>query len=102
MRRPEADDRSAWLDRRRARVRETALVALLPPSATDDARYLLLTRALRGFADGLVSVLLAGYLTRLGFTPFRVGALVTGTLLGSASLTTAVRLSGYGVDRLRG
>jgi len=76
-------------------------VALLPPSATDDARYLLLTRALRGFADGLVSVLLAGYLTRLGFTPFRVGALVTGTLLGSAALTTAVGLAGQGVERRR-
>ncbi len=71
-------------------------MALLPPSATEDARYLLLTRALRGFADGLVSVLLAGYLTRLGFTPFRVGALVTGTLLGSAALTTAVGLAGQG------
>ena len=74
---------------------------LLPPSATEDARYLLLTRALRGFADGLVSVLLAGYLTRLGFTPFRVGALVTGTLLGSAALTTAVGLAGQGVERRR-
>ena len=76
-------------------------MALLPPSATEDARYLLLTRALRGFADGLVSVLLAGYLTRLGFTPFRVGALVTGTLLGSAALTTAVGLAGQAVERRR-
>jgi len=76
-------------------------VALLPPSATEDARYLLLSRALRGFADGLVSVLLAGYLTRLGFTPFRVGALVTGTLLGSAALTTAVGLAGQGIERRR-
>ena len=76
-------------------------MALLPPSATEDAKYLLLTRALRGFADGLVSVLLVGYLTRLGFTPFRVGALVTGTLLGSAALTMAVGLAGQSLGRRR-
>jgi len=57
------------------------------------------TRALRGFADGLVSVLLAGYLTRLGFTPFEVGAIVTGTLLGSAAVTIAVGLAGQGIAR---
>ena len=58
-----------------------------------------LTRGLRGFADGLVSVLLAGYLTRLGFTPFQVGAVVTGTLLGSAALTIALGLAGHRLDR---
>src|SRR5256712_9969778 len=61
-----------------------------------DARRILLTRGLRGFADGLVSVLLAGYLTRLGFTPFQVGAVVTGTLLGSAAPPPAARLAGAG------
>src|SRR5438093_7123045 len=66
-----------------------------------DARRILLTRGLRGFADGLVSVLLAGYLTRLGFTPLQVGAVVTGTLLGSAALTTAVGLAGQAVERRR-
>ena len=76
-------------------------MALLPSSATEDARHLLVTRALRGFADGLVSVLLAGYLIRLDFTPFQVGAIVTGTLLGSAALTTAVGLAGQGVERRR-
>src|SRR5207244_7937175 len=64
-----------------------------------DARRILLTRGLRGFADGLVSVLLAGYLTRLGFTPFQVGAVVTGTLLGSAALTIALGLAGHRLDR---
>ncbi len=49
-------------------------------------------RALRGFADGFVSVLLAVYLTALGFTPFEIGAIVTATLLGSALLTLAVGL----------
>jgi MFS family permease len=62
---------------------------------------MLVTRALRGFADGLVSVLLAGYLTRLGCTPLEVGAIVTGTLLGSAALTTAVGLAGQGIGRQR-
>ena len=60
-----------------------------------------MTRALRGFADGLVSVLLAGYLTRLGFTPLQVGAIVTGTLLGSAALTTTVGLAGQALERRR-
>ena len=49
-------------------------------------------RALRGFADGFVSVLLAVYLTALGFSPFEIGAIVTATLLGSALLTLAVGL----------
>ena len=39
--------------------------------ASRDARRILAVRALRGFADGLVSVLLAGHLLRLGFTPSR-------------------------------
>jgi predicted MFS family arabinose efflux permease len=49
-------------------------------------------RALRGFADGLASVLLAGFLTALGFSPLQVGAVVTGTLLGSAALTLGTGL----------
>ncbi|TMA83478.1 MAG: MFS transporter [Deltaproteobacteria bacterium] len=64
-----------------------------------DARRILAARALRGFADGLVSVLLAGYLTRLGFTPFEVGAIVTGTLLGSAALTIALGLAAHRLPR---
>jgi MFS family permease len=66
-----------------------------------DARKLLLTRAIRGLADGLVSVALAAYLTDLGFRPFAVGAIVTGTLLGSAAVTLAVGLLGYRLSRKR-
>jgi MFS family permease len=66
-----------------------------------DARKLLLTRAVRGLADGVVSVVLATYLTELGFGPFEVGALVTGTLLGSAGLTLAVGLFGHRLSRRR-
>jgi MFS family permease len=60
---------------------------LVPVSATATARRFIAARAGRGFADGLVSVLLATYLSQLGFSPFRVGAVVTGTLIGSAALT---------------
>jgi MFS family permease len=63
---------------------------LLPPNATPDAARLIAARALRGFADGFVSVYLAEYLGLLGFSATRVGAIVTGTLLGSAALTLAV------------
>jgi hypothetical protein len=54
-----------------------------------DARKLLVTRAIRGLADGVVSVALATYLTHLGFGALAVGAIVTGTLLGSAAVTLA-------------
>jgi len=53
---------------------------------------LLLSRGLRGAIDGTVSVMLAGYLGRLGFTPVAVGALVTATLFGSGAVTLIVGL----------
>jgi MFS family permease len=65
---------------------------LLPASATADAARLVSARALRGFADGFVSVYLAAYLQLLGLSAFQVGAIVTATLLGSAALTLAVGL----------
>jgi MFS family permease len=67
---------------------------LFPASATPDARRLVAARALRGFADGLVSVLLASHLAALGLSAVQVGAVVTATLLGSAALTLAVGLGG--------
>ncbi|HVR63950.1 MAG TPA: MFS transporter, partial [Polyangia bacterium] len=66
-----------------------------------DARKLLCTRAVRGLADGVVSVALAAYLTEIGFSALQVGAVVTGTLLGSAALTLAVGLLGYQLSRRR-
>jgi MFS family permease len=60
-----------------------------------DARRVVLVRTLRGFADGFVSVLLAHYLVSLGFSPFRVGVVITGTLIGSATLTLLVGLTGH-------
>src|SRR6476620_9268750 len=74
---------------------------ILPASATPDAERLLAARALRGFADGFVSVLLASYLTDIGYSPVQVGAIVTGTLLSSAALTLAVGLLGHRLNRRR-
>ena len=61
----------------------------------NEARRVVLVRALRGFADGFVSVLLADHLLQLGFSPLRVGVLITGTLVGSAVLTLVVGLVGH-------
>jgi predicted MFS family arabinose efflux permease len=60
-----------------------------------DVSRIVLGRAVRGFADGFVSVLLAQYLTGLGFSPVEVGAIVTGTLLGSAALTLTFGLTAH-------
>ena len=46
-------------------------------------RGLLIARGLRAFGDGYISLLLPVYLLALGFTPFEVGVIATGTLLGS-------------------
>src|SRR5215471_17753314 len=66
-----------------------------------DASKLLVTRGVRGVADGAVSVALATYLTGLGFEAFEVGAIVTATLLGSAAVTLAVGLLGFRWSRRR-
>ena len=50
-------------------------------------RPLVVARALRAFTDGFGSVLLARYLTNLGFSAFETGVIITATLLGSAVLT---------------
>ena len=68
---------------------------LTPDGATPDARRLVIARGLRGFIDGAVSVLLASYLTDLGFSPGQIGVLITATLLGSAALTLVVGIKGY-------
>jgi MFS family permease len=65
------------------------------------AGRIFLTRGLRGLVDGVVSVILAGYLTRLGFSAAQVGALVTGTLLGSAALTIGIGLTAHRLERRR-
>src|SRR5579885_41730 len=74
---------------------------LLPQSADADAGWLVLTRALRALGDGAVSILLVSYLQGIGFSALEVGAIVTGTLLGSAALTLAVGIAPHGVHPLR-
>lgn len=56
---------------------------------------ILCVRGLRAFADGYVSLLLPVYLTALGMSPFQVGVIATGTLLGSGALTFWVGLQAY-------
>jgi MFS family permease len=56
----------------------------MPAAST---RPIITARAVRGIADGFVSALLAQYLDHLGFSGVQIGAIVTGTLLGSAALT---------------
>src|SRR6266403_1834897 len=73
----------------------------IPRSATADARRLLVTRAMRGFADGAVSVLLPSYLITIGFSSGQVGAIVFGTLFGSAALTLSVGLLSHTLGRRR-
>jgi len=65
-----------------------------------DLSRIVTSRALRGFADGFVSVLLAQYLAELGFSPVEIGAVVTATLVGSAVLTLSFGLTAHRV-RLR-
>ncbi|HEV3241243.1 MAG TPA: MFS transporter [Casimicrobiaceae bacterium] len=62
---------------------------------TGTIRRVLLARGLRGFADGYVSLLLPVYLIGLGYTPFQVGAIATGTLLGSAALALLVGMHAH-------
>src|SRR5271170_4204477 len=72
-----------------------------PRSTTSDGKRLLATRALRGLADGAVSVLLPSYLTAIGFSSLRVGAIVFGTLIGSAALTLWIGLAAHRLGRRR-
>lgn len=72
-----------------------------PSSATADAKVLLTTRALRGLADGAISVLLPSYLTTIGFSSTQIGAVVFGTLAGSAALTLWVGLIVHRLGRRR-
>ena len=60
-----------------------------------NVRRLLWVRGLRAFGDGYVSLLLPIYLLSLGLTPFEVGVIATGTLLGSGVLTLLVGLHAY-------
>jgi MFS family permease len=63
------------------------MASLFPATATADSRRLIATRALRGIGDGIVSVLLASYLSAIGLSPAQIGVIVFATLFGSALVT---------------
>jgi MFS family permease len=72
------------------------LARLLMPAGVAKAAFpLLAARALRGFADGYVGVLLPAYLLALGLDQLDVGYLSTVTLAGSALATLAVGAVGH-------
>jgi MFS family permease len=64
----------------------------VPPGTPPDAIRVLMARSARSFSDGFVALLLPAYLLKLGHSPFVVGAIITATLVGSASLTLWVGL----------
>ena len=73
----------------------------LPRSAEPWAAGLVAARAVRGFADGLASVILPAYLMALGYGPLEIGALVTAALLGSAAAARrAARHADYLIPQL--
>ena len=74
---------------------------LLPPGTDPQALRLLAARALRGFADGYVAVLLPAYLLALGFNQLDVGVLSTATLAGSALATLALGALGHRWPQIR-
>lgn len=64
-------------------------------------RRLILSRALRAFADGYVSVLLPVYLLSLGYGSIEVGLVSTATLLGSGTVTLLVGLHAHRFETRR-
>ena len=68
---------------------------LLPPGFVQNIAPVFAARALRGFADGFVAVLLPVYLLALGLGGLEVGAIATATLFGSALATLAVGAWGH-------
>ncbi len=83
----------------RSKLTSLHSLRLLPTDTTPDAARLITARAIRSFGDGFISVLLPLYLTDLGFSGFRIGALTTATLLGSAVLTLIVGLIAFRLTR---
>lgn len=67
----------------------------LPPGVDAGALPLLVGRALRGFCDGYIAVLLPAYLLSLGFAQLAVGLISSATLIGSALATILVGILGH-------
>ena len=58
-----------------------------------DIFYLYAARALRGFGDGFVIIILPAYLTAIGFSPAQIGIVASASLFGTALLTLAVGMN---------
>ena len=52
----------------------------IPPKTRSSLNRLIAAKAIRGFGDGFVSLLLPVYLLNLGLTAFQVGLIATTTL----------------------
>ena len=74
----------------------------MPQGASSDAVRILAARGVRAFGDGFVALLLPIYLLELGFSALAIGAIVTGTLIGTAVLTLWVGMvaNRYSLRRL--
>jgi MFS family permease len=59
----------------------------IPPGTSPDALRVLAARGVRAFGDGFVALLLPIYLVERGFSALAIGAIVTGTLIGTAVMT---------------
>ena len=68
---------------------------LLPKGSETGIAPVFAARAMRGFADGFVAVLLPVYLLEMGLGGVEVGAIATATLFGSALATLAVGAWGH-------
>jgi hypothetical protein len=69
----------------------------MPAGASADALRVLAARGVRAFGDGFVALLLPIYLVERGFSALAIGAIVTGTLIGTALMTLWVGGSQTGI-----
>jgi len=79
------------------RCNETSVLGSLPR----DGWLLLVTRGVRMFAYGFLSVVLALYLRALGFREELIGLLLTLTLLGDTAVSLAITVSADRIGRRR-
>ena len=81
--------------------RSAATSLILPSGVETGAARVLVARALRGFGDGYVAVLLPAYLLALGFGELDIGIFGTVALFGSAIATLALGAFGNRVPEHR-
>ncbi|MGH8865623.1 MAG: MFS transporter [Burkholderiales bacterium] len=72
---------------------------IIPPTATDDARRVLIARSLRAFSDGFIAIVLPLHLFAVSYTATTVGIIATVAMLGSAVLTLVVGVWAHAMSR---